>query len=78
MPGAVVLAARAALRAGAGLVSVLTRPDHINAVVAACPECMVHGSANGEINPGLLEKADYIAIGCGLGLLKCVNFKLLC
>lgn len=67
MPGAVVLAARAALRAGAGLVSVLTRPDHINAVVAACPECMVHGSANGEINPGLLEKADYIAIGCGLG-----------
>jgi len=67
MPGSVILAARAALRSGAGLVSVVTRTDHINAVVAACPECMVHGSANGEINPGLFEKADYIAIGCGLG-----------
>ena len=67
MPGSVILAARAALRSGSGLVSVVTRNEHINAVVAACPECMVHGSANGEINPGLLEKADYIAIGCGLG-----------
>lgn len=67
MPGAVVLAARAALRSGAGLVSVLTRQEHINAVTAACPESMVHGSRNGEINPELLERADYIAIGCGLG-----------
>ena len=67
MPGSVILAARAALRSGAGLVSVVTRTEHINAVVAACPECMVHGSANGEINPELFEKADYIAIGCGLG-----------
>ncbi len=66
MPGAVILAARAALRSGAGLVSVVTRPEHINGVVAACPECMVHGSSNGEINPDLIEKADYIAIGCGL------------
>lgn len=67
MPGAVMLAARAALRSGAGLVSVITRPEHISAVAAACPECMVHGSTNGEVNPGLLDKADYIAIGCGLG-----------
>lgn len=67
MPGAVILAARAALRSGAGLVSVVTRPQHINAVAAACPEAMVHGSHNGEVNPGLLDKADYIAIGCGLG-----------
>jgi NAD(P)H-hydrate epimerase len=67
MPGSVILAARAALRSGAGLVSVVTRAEHINAVVAACPECMVHGSANGEINAGLLERADYIAVGCGLG-----------
>ncbi|MGD2053890.1 MAG: NAD(P)H-hydrate dehydratase [Gammaproteobacteria bacterium] len=67
MPGSVILAARAALRAGAGLVSVVTRADHINAVAAACPECMVHASSNGEIGAGLVEKADYIAIGCGLG-----------
>jgi NAD(P)H-hydrate epimerase len=67
MPGAVALAARAALRAGAGLVSVVTRPDHVNAVVAICPESMVHGSVTGEISPDLLDAADYIAIGCGLG-----------
>ena len=67
MPGSVALAARAALRAGAGLVSVVTREEHVPAVVAACPECMVHGSINGEIAPELLENADYIAIGCGLG-----------
>lgn len=67
MPGAVVLAARAALRAGAGLVSVVTRQDHIAAVAAACPETMVHGSRNGEISSALLDRSDYIAIGCGLG-----------
>lgn len=67
MPGAVILVARAAFRAGAGLVSVVTRPQHVSAVAAACPECMVHGSHNGEVPSGLLEKADYIAIGCGLG-----------
>ena len=67
MTGAVILAARAALRAGAGLVSVLTRAEHVNAVVSACPECMVHGSMNGEIPPALLDRVDYLAIGCGLG-----------
>ncbi len=67
MPGSVILAARAALRSGAGLVSVVSRPEHINAIVTACPECMVHGSSNGEINSALFDKADYIAIGCGLG-----------
>ncbi len=67
MPGSVILAARAALRSGAGLVSVVTRANHINAVAAACPECMVHGSRNGEIEAGLIDNADYIAIGCGLG-----------
>ena len=67
MPGAVALAARAALRAGAGLVSVVTLPEHVTAIAAACPEAMVHGSKTGEINPDLLERADYVAIGCGLG-----------
>jgi NAD(P)H-hydrate epimerase len=67
MPGAVALAARAALRAGAGLVSVVTRQDHISAIIAVCPECMVHGSVNGELDSKLVENADYLAIGCGLG-----------
>jgi hydroxyethylthiazole kinase-like uncharacterized protein yjeF len=67
MTGAVILAARAALRSGAGLVAAVCRPQHVNAVVAACPECMVHGSHNGEIPPLLLDRANYIGIGCGLG-----------
>lgn len=67
MAGAVILAARAALRSGAGLVSAVSRPEHISAIVAACPECMVHGSMNGDIPARLLDRADYIAIGCGLG-----------
>ena len=67
MPGSVALAARAAFRSGAGLVSVVTRPEHIGAVVTVCPECMVHASVNGEIRGDLLDRADFIAIGCGLG-----------
>lgn len=67
MPGATVLAARAALRSGAGLVSVVVHRSHVNAVVAACPEAMVYGSINGEIPPALLERASYISIGSGLG-----------
>jgi len=43
--GAIGLAARAALRAGAGLVTVVT-PQHLVPVVAAtCPEAMVRGAA---------------------------------
>jgi NAD(P)H-hydrate epimerase len=67
MAGAVILAARAALRAGAGLVSVVTRPEHLAATIAACPECMAYSSMNGEIPGALLERVDCIAIGCGLG-----------
>lgn len=67
MPGATILTARAALRSGAGLVSVVTRPDHISAVAAACPETMVHGSINGELPAILSSKISCIAIGPGLG-----------
>ncbi len=67
MPGAVILAARAALRSGAGRVSVVTREQHICAVAAVCPESMVHASINGELPEGLIETASSIAIGPGLG-----------
>jgi hydroxyethylthiazole kinase-like uncharacterized protein yjeF len=68
MPGAIILAGRAAMRAGAGKVSVITRSDHVNAVVAACPELMVHASDNGDIDEHLLESVTHIAVGPGLGL----------
>ncbi|NVK37197.1 MAG: NAD(P)H-hydrate dehydratase [Gammaproteobacteria bacterium] len=67
MAGAVLLSAQGALRSGAGLVSVATRAEHLSALVARQPEIMAHGVDSGlKIQP-LLEKADVIAIGPGLG-----------
>ena len=67
MAGAVRLTAEAALRAGAGLVSVVTRPEHVTALVSARSELMVWGSAQGEIPAALLQRANVIAVGPGLG-----------
>jgi NAD(P)H-hydrate epimerase len=79
MAGAAGLAARAAARLGAGLVSCATRPEHIAALVALCPEVMAHGvRGRGDLEP-LLERATTVVIGPGLGrgawggqLLQCV------
>ena len=65
--GAVSLAAGAALRSGTGLVSVATRPEHVAAVLARYPEAMVHGVNSGQECQPLLERADVIVIGPGLG-----------
>ncbi|MBI3188024.1 MAG: NAD(P)H-hydrate dehydratase [Gammaproteobacteria bacterium] len=67
MAGAARLAAEAALRAGAGVVSVVTRPEHVTALVAARPELMVWGTADGVVPQQLVQRADVIAIGPGLG-----------
>lgn len=67
MSGAPVLAARAALRTGAGLVSVVTRPQHTATVVAAQPELMAHGVDAGDSLGALLKKASVVVIGPGLG-----------
>jgi NAD(P)H-hydrate epimerase len=67
MAGAALLAARAALRSGAGKVSVVTRSEHVAAIVSASPEIMVHASDNGDIDEGLLAAVTHIAIGPGLG-----------
>jgi ADP-dependent NAD(P)H-hydrate dehydratase / NAD(P)H-hydrate epimerase len=68
--GAVRMAAEAALRIGAGLVSVFTRPEHITAINAARPEIMCHGYKNGGKLPSLLQRATVIVIGPGLGVSK--------
>lgn len=67
MPGAVRLCAEAALRTGAGKVSVATWPGHADALLAACPELMVHGVEKAEQLLPLLDSADVIAFGPGLG-----------
>ena len=67
MAGAVRLAAEAALRAGAGLVTVVTRAEHVAAIVTGRPELMVIASEHGAISSQLLEHASSILIGPGLG-----------
>jgi len=67
MPGAVRLASEAALRTGAGRVSIATHPSHAAMLVATRPELMSHGVSNEADLASLIEKADVIAFGPGLG-----------
>jgi NAD(P)H-hydrate epimerase len=67
MPGAVRLCGEAALRAGAGLVSIATHSSHAGLIAAGRPELMCHGmDSAGDLEP-LLAKATVIALGPGLG-----------
>lgn len=67
MAGAALMAAMAAARCGAGLVSVATLPEHVPAIVSRQPEIMAHGVTNiHELQP-LLEKASVVVAGPGLG-----------
>ena len=67
MPGAVRLAAEAALRSGAGLVYVATHPSSVGAVMSGRPELICHGVANAEALDPLLALCDGIVAGPGLG-----------
>ena len=64
--GAAILAAEAALRTGAGLVTAATRPQHVSAFLARCPEVMVMGADSEKDIAGLVESADVVAVGPGL------------
>lgn len=69
MGGAIIMAAEAALRSGAGLVSVVTRSGHRPALLARRPEIMVTGTEDGRVDlPALFDRASNIVIGPGLGL----------
>ncbi|AOY87036.1 bifunctional ADP-dependent (S)-NAD(P)H-hydrate dehydratase/NAD(P)H-hydrate epimerase [Marinobacter salinus] len=65
--GAGLLAAEAAMRSGAGLVSLATRPEHVTAALGRCPSVMVHGLIHGSELPPLLEAATVIVCGPGIG-----------
>ncbi len=64
MPGAASLAAEAALRSGAGMVTVATRRQHAAAIVSRVPEVMVVDAADAD---GVLARADLVVLGPGLG-----------
>lgn len=68
MAGAVALAGEAALRAGAGLVTVATRAEHLMMLNARRPELMCRSVANTADLAPLMAKADVIVLGPGLGL----------
>jgi NAD(P)H-hydrate epimerase len=65
--GAARLAGEAALRSGAGLVTVACRPENVSAVMAYRPELMCRGIKSPHDLDGLLQRATVIALGPGLG-----------
>jgi len=67
MGGAIRLAGEAALRVGAGRVSVATRPEHILALNSARPELMAHAIDGIQELAPLLDRASIVALGPGLG-----------
>jgi len=67
MAGAIRLAGEAALRIGAGLVSIATQPEHIAALNAGRPELMAHGVGGIQELASLIERATVVAVGPGLG-----------
>lgn len=66
MPGAVKLSAEAALRGGAGLVTVATDKSHAASLVAMRPELMSQGIRDADELNLLIERASVIACGPGL------------
>ncbi|KAH9597937.1 YjeF N-terminal domain [Trypanosoma melophagium] len=64
--GAIIMAAEAALRTGAGLVRVLTRAEHTMPLLCRCPEVMVSELNEISLQEGL-QWASCIAVGPGIG-----------
>jgi NAD(P)H-hydrate epimerase len=67
MAGAVRMSGEACLRVGSGLVTIATRPEHVGALLAGRPELMCRGVLSADELAPLLQLADVVAIGPGLG-----------
>jgi hydroxyethylthiazole kinase-like uncharacterized protein yjeF len=65
--GAALMAAEAAARTGAGLVSIATRPEHIPAILARRPEVMACGVVSGQELEPWLARPTVLVVGPGLG-----------
>jgi hydroxyethylthiazole kinase-like uncharacterized protein yjeF len=69
MPGAIVLACRAALRSGVGLVRALVAPANVSAILEAAPSALISEWPTGkeEIHAKISTWAHAMVIGPGLG-----------
>lgn len=67
MPGAVYLAAQAAARVGAGVVTIATHPDHAAHALPLLPEALVYGIQHRRTLESLLATATVCIVGPGLG-----------
>jgi len=67
MPGAIRLAGEAALRAGAGRVSIATHPSHAASITIGRAELMCYGIEKPQDLDRLLADASVVALGPGLG-----------
>lgn len=65
--GAALLTAEAALRCGAGMVTLATRPEHVTASLIRRPEIMCSGVESTYALTALTARADVLVIGPGLG-----------
>ena len=67
MGGAVLMAAEASARTGAGLTSVATHPSHAASFMVRRPELMVLGAEHPHVINALGERATTLVLGPGLG-----------
>ncbi|MFJ2483667.1 NAD(P)H-hydrate dehydratase [Pseudomonas sp. NPDC087598] len=65
--GAILLSTESALRSGAGMVSLATRPEHVAAALTRVPEAMALGASSANQLMGLLDKVSVLVAGPGLG-----------
>ncbi|MDR9752161.1 NAD(P)H-hydrate dehydratase [Pseudomonas sp. SZMC_28357] len=65
--GAILLSAESALRSGAGMVSLATRPEHVPAALTRLPEVMALGTHSANQLMALLKKVSVLVVGPGLG-----------
>lgn len=67
MPGSVYLAAQAALRVGAGAVTIATHPEHAGRVLPQLAEAMIYGIEKADQLDELMARATVCILGPGLG-----------
>ncbi len=65
--GATLMSAESALRSGAGMVTLATRPEHVAPALTRLPEVMTLGVHSSNQLLDVLDKADVVVVGPGLG-----------